>query len=98
VEREVKGARRVSNVADHLLEHSVREAAGTGDVVWRLVLVARDGKSIRPRELIESLAGDWIDGTVITRVRMGRLLEDGSIREPMEAATGAESDGKAVAR
>jgi len=90
VEREVKGKRRIADVAAHLVEASLDVDGGgdaggaSGAIVWRLTLAAVDGRTVRPRDLVESLAGEWIDGTVVTRVRMGRMA-DGQLVDPMDA-------------
>jgi len=85
IERTVKNRRRSINAAEFVADSKFVCDNGTTD--WQLTLVSNDeGRSVRPRELVESLFAGWPEGTQITRLRMG-LLIDGRWVTPMEAAT-----------
>jgi radical SAM family uncharacterized protein/radical SAM-linked protein len=84
IERVTKEKRRRIDAAACIANSAISTNNGTTD--WRLTLIAADGRTVRPRELIESLFGDWPEGTTITRVRMGRMV-DGRLVTPMETAS-----------
>jgi radical SAM-linked protein len=83
IERVTKEKRRRIAAAACIANSAISTNNGTTD--WRLTLIAADGRTVRPRDLIESLFGDWPEGTTITRVRMGRMV-DGRLVTPMETA------------
>jgi radical SAM-linked protein len=81
IQRVTKEKRRSINAASCIADWDI--STNNGNTDWRLTLVANDGRMVRPRELVESLFGDWPEGTVITRLRIGRLV-DAQWVTPME--------------
>ncbi len=84
IKRVTKEKTRHINAAACIAHSTIK--ANNGNTEWRLTLTAAEGRTVRPRELVESLFGDWPDGTLITRMRMGRIV-DGHWVTPMEATT-----------
>lgn len=84
IQRVAKEKTRRINAAACIAHSTVH--TNNGNTEWRLTLTMADGRTVRPRELIESLFGDWPEGTTITRLRMGRMI-DGRWVTPMEAGT-----------
>jgi radical SAM-linked protein len=82
IERVVKKKRKSINAAEFVTAWTF--SANNGHTDWHLTLTSRDGRCVKPRELIESLFGDYPDGTLITRERMGRMI-DGQFVTPLEA-------------
>jgi radical SAM family uncharacterized protein/radical SAM-linked protein len=81
IQRVTKEKRRSVNAAACIADSAI--SANNGTTEWRLTLIAADGRMVRPRELVESLFGDWPEGTTITRLRMGRIMNDQWVT-PME--------------
>jgi radical SAM family uncharacterized protein/radical SAM-linked protein len=81
IERMFEKRRKTVNAAEFV--DSWRFATDNGTTHWHMTLVSKQGRSVKPREMVESLFGGWPEGTVITRVRMGRLV-DGQWRTPLE--------------
>jgi len=88
--------KRVFDAAPHVSEWAVLPAAasvaagssasgtaGEPTVDFEFVLATLDGRVPRPKDLVTTLAGEWPDGTVITRLGMGRL-EEGRLADPLE--------------
>ncbi|MEW5700714.1 MAG: TIGR03960 family B12-binding radical SAM protein [Candidatus Zixiibacteriota bacterium] len=84
IERTIEGRRKTINAAE-FVDHW-EFATPNGTTRWRVTLLSKAGRSVKPRELVESLLGAWPDGTIITRSRMGRLIDDRFLT-PMETAT-----------
>jgi radical SAM family uncharacterized protein/radical SAM-linked protein len=83
IQRVTKEKHRSINAAACIANWTL--ATNNGNTEWRLTLVASEGHMVRPRELVESLFGDWPEGTIITRLRMGRIVDDQWVT-PMETA------------
>jgi len=76
--------KRKTKTFDVLAMIAESEIRDEGEVVeWSLTLQESDGRWVKPRELVESLLGTWPDGTLIRRVRVGRIV-DGRFLTPME--------------
>jgi hypothetical protein len=84
VHRESKRRVRTFDVLPMLAESAVTREDGAVD--WHLTLTAHEGRWVKPRELVSSLLGRWPDGTRITRVAMGRIVE-GRLLTPMDVET-----------
>ena len=82
INRVVKRKRRTIDAAEFVADW--RFSTDNGTTHWHLTLQSKEGRSVKPRELVESLLGEWPKGTTITRRRMGRL-SDGRLVTPMEA-------------
>jgi radical SAM-linked protein len=74
IERTIKRKRKTIDAAEFVTGWTF--AANNGNTDWNLTLTSRDGRCVKPRELVESLLGDYPDHTVISRVRMGRMVGD----------------------
>jgi radical SAM family uncharacterized protein/radical SAM-linked protein len=81
IDRVTTERRKTINAAEFVAGWDFSTVNGTTN--WHVTLLSLAGRSVKPRELIESLLGDWPDGTVITRRRMGRLV-DGRFVTPLE--------------
>jgi radical SAM family uncharacterized protein/radical SAM-linked protein len=81
ITREMKRKRKTIDASEFVTDWSF--SANNGHTDWLLTLTSKQGRCVKPRELIESLFGEWPDGTIITRLRMGRLV-DGRFVTPME--------------
>ncbi len=81
ITRTVKKKTKTINAAEFVTHWSF--STNNGDTDWHLTLTSVNGRCVKPRELVESLFGDWPDGTMITRVRMGRMHE-GRLVTPLE--------------
>lgn len=83
IQRIMKDKRKTINAAE-FVDHW-QFVADNGTTHWNLTLVSKQGRSVKPREMVESLLDGWPEGTTITRRRMGRLV-DGRFVTPMEIA------------
>jgi radical SAM-linked protein len=72
IERTIKNKRKRVNAAEFVTSWTF--SANNGHTDWHLILTSREGRCVKPRELVESLFGGYPDGTLITRVRMGRMV------------------------
>jgi radical SAM-linked protein len=81
IDRRVKGRRRTINATEFVADS--RLSANKNELCWSLTLLSKDGRSVKPRDMLESLCDGWPTGTVITRVHMGRLRH-GKLISPME--------------
>jgi radical SAM family uncharacterized protein/radical SAM-linked protein len=81
IERVMKDRRKRINAAEFVDQW--RFDSDNGATHWYLTLVSREGRSVKPREMVESLCDGWPEGTTITRRRMGRLVE-GQFLTPMD--------------
>ncbi len=90
-----RGRRKIRKIdaSRHVDRWEVFERNGNepARVEWTFVLAARDGRVPRAKDLVETLAGGWVEGTVITRLDMGTLDESGDLLNPMDLAA-AESE------
>lgn len=84
IERVVKRKRRTIDASEFVSGWSW--STNNGDTDWHLSLISREGRCVKPRELVESLLGQWPEGTTITRVLSGQW-HDGRIMTPMEAVS-----------
>ncbi|MEW5873925.1 MAG: TIGR03960 family B12-binding radical SAM protein [Candidatus Zixiibacteriota bacterium] len=82
IERVVKRKRRIIDAAEFVSGWSW--TTNNGDTDWNLTLISRQGRCVKPRELVESLLGEFPEGTTITRVRAGQLHGE-HLLTPMEA-------------
>ena len=81
IERVMKDRRKTINAAEFVEQWQF--VSDNGTTHWNLTLVSKQGRSVKPREMVESLLNGWPEGTTITRRRMGRLV-DGQFVTPME--------------
>lgn len=81
IQRIMKDKRKTINAAE-FVDHW-QFVADNGTTHWNLTLVSKQGRSVKPREMVESLLNGWPEGTTITRRRMGRLVDDRFLT-PME--------------
>lgn len=84
IERVTKERRKTINASEFVADWTL--TTNNGHIDWHLTLHSPHGRSVKPRELVESLLGDWPEGTTITRVRMGRVV-DGRWITPLEAVS-----------
>ncbi|MBI3873366.1 MAG: TIGR03960 family B12-binding radical SAM protein [candidate division Zixibacteria bacterium] len=84
INRTVKEKKKTINAAEFVADW--RFSTDNGTTHWHLTIVSVDGRSVKPREMVESLFGDWPEGTLITRQRLGRTV-DGRFMTPMETVT-----------
>jgi hypothetical protein len=82
IERVVKRKRRIIDASEFVSGWSW--TTNNGDTDWHLNLISRQGRCVKPRELVESLLGEFPEGTTITRVRAGQLQGE-HLLTPMEA-------------
>jgi hypothetical protein len=81
ITRSHKRKTKTFNASAMIAESEIR---AQGEIVeWALTLQESEGRWVKPRELVESLFGTWPEGTLIRRVRVGRIV-DGRFLTPME--------------
>ncbi len=80
IERITKRKRRRFDV--RAMVASSAFAARDDEIDWALTIVPADDRWVKPRELLESMLGDYPLGTRITRLAMGRVV-DGELVAPL---------------
>lgn len=81
IERVMKDRRKTVDAAEFL--DNWQFVSDNGTTYWNLTIVSKEGRSVKPREMVESLFSGWPEGTTIARKRMGRLI-DGKFVTPMD--------------